>query len=146
MAQLDFVIAEVEREIGYFRWKRNYNRTMALVFICAAAVLSALATVSLGASKMLNRPGLEVVALVATGLATVIGAVAAVMSHRKLWHINNVALAALSKLQWDIQYRVANEQQTIYQSEIDGFYSRFMGIIEEADKSWIATYAIDNKS
>lgn len=143
MRQLDFVIGEVAREIIFFRKKRNYNRTMSLLFICSAAVLSALATVALGASKMVNRPGLEVIALISTGLATVIGGIAAVMSHRKLWHINNVALAALSKLEWDIQFRLANEKQTIYQAEVEDFYTRFIEIIEQADKSWVATYAID---
>ena len=141
MQQLEYVSKQVKREINFFRKKRNYNRAMSLLFVCAAAVLSALATVSLGASKMLNRSWLEVVALVSTGLATVIGAIAALLSHRKLWHINNVALAALSKLQWDIEFRVANEKP-IEESEIAGFYKRFIGIIEDADNSWVDTYAI----
>src|SRR5215213_5188045 len=117
MKQLEYVINKVQEEINFFRKKRNYNRAMSLLFVSAAAVLSALATVSLGASKMLNQPWLEVVALIATGLATVIGAIATLISHRKLWHINNVALAALSKLQWDIEFRIANEKP-IEESEI----------------------------
>src|SRR5260370_41325369 len=115
---------------------------MSLLFVCAAAVLSALATVSLGASKMLNKPWLEVVALVSTGLATVIGAIAALISHRKLWHINNVALAALDKLKWDIEFRLANETP-MQEPEIAGFYARFIEVIDDANNSWIVTYAID---
>jgi len=57
MQQLDYVSSQVERETKFFRKKRNYNRAMSLIFVCAAAVLSALATVSLGAAKMLTDPG-----------------------------------------------------------------------------------------
>src|SRR5260370_32248465 len=56
MPQLEYVCSQIQREIRFFRKKRNYNRAMSLLFVCAAAVLSALATVSLGASKMLNKP------------------------------------------------------------------------------------------
>jgi len=70
MPQLEYVRSQIKREIKFFRQKRNYNRAMSLLFVCAAAVLAALATVSLGASKMLNKAWLEVVALVSSGLAT----------------------------------------------------------------------------
>lgn len=141
MPQLTYVQNQLQGKIAFFKRKRNYNRAMSLLFVCAASVLSGLATVSLGASKMLIRPWLEVVALVSTGLATVTGAIAALISHRKLWHINNVAMAALDKLKWDIEFRLANDKP-ILESETADFYARLTGILEDADNSWIDTYAV----
>jgi len=71
-----------------------------------------------------------------------LGAIAALISHRKLWHINNVALAALDKLKWDIEFRLANDTP-MQEPEIAAFYARFVEVIDHANSSWIATYAID---
>jgi hypothetical protein len=139
--QLDFITQRVADRIDFFRGKRSYNRRVTSVFVVAGASLSAIATVSLGASKMTGAQWLELVALIVSGLATVVGALQALLSHRKLWHINNIASAALSKLQFDIQFRQA-DTQPIDKAEVAKFYERFTTILEEADRDWIETYAV----
>lgn len=141
MSQLEHVIKEVKNSRDFFWGRRNHNRRMTVLFISAASLLSAVATVSLGAAKMVELPWLEVVALVASGLATVAGAIDALLSYRKLWHITNVAMADLDKLQRDIDFRKA-DSKPIEDAEVKEFYARYSRILEEADSSWVSTYSI----
>ena|ERR1700749_5350690 len=141
MNQLEYVTKEVKDSRDFFWGKRNYNRRLTVLFISLASILSAVATVSLGAAKMVGVQGLEVVALVGSGLATVIGAIEALLSHRRLWHINNVAMAGLDKLQRDIDFRKA-DSKPIEDAEVKECYARYGKIIEEADSSWVSTYSI----
>ena len=141
MSQIEYVTEQVNLSRDFFRGKRNYNRRMTTLFIGTASVLSAVATVSLGATKMVGIQWLEVIALVASGLATVIGAIEALFSHRKLWHINNVAMGGLDKLNRDIEFRKANGK-AIDEQEAGGFYARLSEILEEADNSWVSTYSV----
>ena len=77
----------------------------------------------------------------ASGLATIVAALQALLAHRRLWHINNVAMAALDKLQRDLDYR-HTDPSPIQKPEIDEFYDRYDRVIEEADQAWIQTYAV----
>src|SRR5258708_4606669 len=105
--QLAFIVDELEKSLGFFYRKRNYNRIVTSLFIAGGASLSAIATIALGASRMTQVTWLAVVALVASGLATVVVALEALFAHRRLWSINNVALAELEKLKRDLEYRRA---------------------------------------
>src|SRR5258708_2820934 len=108
--QLAFLVGELEKSLGFFNRKRNYTRVVTSFFIAAGASLSAIATIALGASRMTQVTWLAVVALVASGLATVVVALEALFAHRRLWSINNVALAELEKLKRDLEYRRADPQ------------------------------------
>ena len=59
------------------------------------------------------------------------------LSYRKLWHINNVALAGFDHLQRDIDFRLANGEP-VDEDETKAFYSRLTKIIQDADSSWIS--------
>lgn len=61
------------------------------------------------------------------------------LANRKLWHINNTALAALEELQLDLDYR-KTDQQPLTTGEIDAFYQRYKKILSETDKAWVETF------
>lgn len=45
---------------------------------------------------------LAILAMIATGIASILGAWESLFSNRKLWRVNNVALTGLYELQSDI--------------------------------------------
>ena len=81
---------------------------------------------------MTQATWLAVVALIASGLATMVVALEALFAHRRLWSINNIALAELEKLKRDLEYRRA---------DVDQFYGKLSKSLDDADRSWISVYA-----
>jgi hypothetical protein len=139
--KLEYILDKLSQERNAFWRRRNYNRKIAWVYALAAMLLSATSTVVLGMGKIIDIPSLQVVALVASGLATVVAATEAVFSHRKLWHLNNIAMAALDKLDRQLQVRMA-DSKVIISSEIDTFFTRLDEILSDIDQKWVDTYAV----
>src|SRR5260370_24770290 len=102
--QLAFIVDELEKSLGFFYRKRNYNRIVTSLFIAGGASLSAIATITLGASRMTQVTWLAVVALVASGLATVVVALEALFAHRRPWSINNPPMHELQQHNRDPAY------------------------------------------
>jgi hypothetical protein len=60
--------------------------------------LSALATVAIGTFEKLGNRWLPIVAMAATGVASILGAWESLFSNRKLWRVNNAALTGLYEI------------------------------------------------
>lgn len=140
MSKLDHVRQEVDRAREFFTKKRNHNRDRVLWLSVTSVSLSALATVAIGATKMLSFEWLQLVALVATSVATVVGVWESVFAYRKLWSMNNVAMADLDRLKRLIDYRTAADA-TVPDGEADEFFKEFDRIITSVDRAWVDTYA-----
>src|SRR5438067_1858643 len=111
MTKLEHICKETDAQIRFFTTKRNQNRARVLGFGIGSASLSAVATVAIGGTKLLSLEWLPIVALVASAIATVIGVWEAVFAYRRLWSINNVALAGLYKLKRAMDYKLAGDEQ-----------------------------------
>ena len=107
--QLDFIEKRIQEDIAFFTNRRNFNRKMAFRFSLFPAILSTIATFAIGIEDKFDVLLLPVIALVASGIASVLGAWQSLFSNRTLWAANNSTLADLYKLQWDIEYRMADE-------------------------------------
>lgn len=140
MSKLDHVRQEVDRVREFFAKKRNENRTRVLWLSVTSVSLSALATVAIGATKMLSLEWLQLVALIATSAATVVGVWESVFAYRKLWNLNNVAMADLDRLKRTIDYRTSDES-AVSDSEADKFFDEFNRIQTSVDRAWVDTYA-----
>jgi len=133
---LEYIEKRVGSSIGFFNNRRNSNRRWAILLILVPTALSAAATVLIGASEKLalDAKWPLVLAMVASGAATVLGAWKDLFSNRKLWVENNSTLAQLYQLQWDMEYRKENTGVPITQAEVDAFYSRFQKIQDNAEQ------------
>ena len=136
--QLAALEAEIEAKLGFFKSRNNYNRRMALVFTLAPAIMSAVATVSIGVSEKLSVKWFLVIALIASGSATVLGAWEGLFSNRKLWVVAGSAGGDLEALKWDIDYRKKNTAKAITSDEVDAFNDRFKKINQTAESGWRA--------
>src|SRR6267142_1937910 len=96
--QFEYVKEQVDYEIYIYTQRKRFNRKAAFVFAVVPATLSALATVSIGASEKLGNQWLPILAMIATGIASILGAWDSLFSNRKLWRVNNVALTSLYEL------------------------------------------------
>jgi hypothetical protein len=139
MSKLDYVRQEVDRAHAAFWRRRAYNRARVLWLSLASASLSALATVAIGATKMLSLEWLQLVALVATAVATVVGVWESVFAYRKLWSINNVAMADLDRIKRLIDYRTS-ASEGVTEVEVDEFFKQFDQVMTSADRAWVDTY------
>jgi hypothetical protein len=140
MRNLDHVRLKVDQSRRFFTEKRNSNRARVLWLSVTTTTLSAVATVTIGATKMLSLEWLQVVALVATSAATVVGVWESVFAYRKLWNLNNIAMADLDGLKRRIDYRCTSSAP-VTDAEADEFFDEFNRIISVTDKGWIETYA-----
>jgi hypothetical protein len=140
MSKLDHVRQQVDNSRKFFYGKRNENRTRVLWLSVATVSLSAIATVAIGATKMLGQEWLQMVALVATAAATVVGVWETVFAYRKLWNLNNMALADLDRLQRNIDYKTA-DGAPVPDAEVDAFFAEYDRIITSIDQAWVGTYS-----
>ena len=140
--QLDFVEKRIKEDIEFFTNRRNYNRKMAFRFSIFPAILSTIATIAIGVQDKFNLLWLPVVALVASGIASVLGAWQSLFANRTLWATNNSTLADLYKLQWDIEYRKADQDSPIKKEETDAYYERLSRIHDEAEDALQQVYKV----
>ena len=140
MTKLEHIRKEIDVQILFFTKKRNQNRARVLTLGIASASLSAVATVAIGATKLLSLEWLPVVALVASAVATIVGVWEAHFAYRRLWSINNLALAGLHKLKRTLDYRLAGSTQ-IPDVEVDKLFGELDEILTQADSEWVKTYA-----
>lgn len=133
--QLEYVKQQVAHEIGLYTKRKYFNRKAAFLFTVVPATLAALATVFIGASEQLGNDWLPLLAMVATGTASVLGAWEALFANRKLWRVNNVALTDLYELKSDIEYREMGTD-AIAQGETDQYFERLKAIRAEGEKSY----------
>jgi hypothetical protein len=132
--QLDYVEQQIADDIERFTRYKNVNRKAAFRFTILPAALAAFATVAIGAEEKLHMPWLLIVAMIATGIASVLGAWESLYANRKLWHANNVTLAGLSGLKWDIEYRKGDDVAPITKPEIDDYFNRLKAIRNTAEE------------
>ena len=118
------------------RPRKQFNRKAAFLFTVVPATLAALATVFIGASEKLGNDWLPILAMVATGIASILGAWQALFSNRKLWRINNVALTALYELKSDMEYREKAIGTPISQNETDEYFNRLKAVRAEGEESY----------
>jgi hypothetical protein len=134
--QLDYVKEQIKYEIGLYTQRKHFNRRAAIMFTVVPATLAAVATVSIGTSEKLGSKWLPILAMVATGIASVLGAWDSLFSNRKLWHVNNVALTRLYELKVDIEYREKAAATPITQGETDEYFTRLKMIRAEGEQSY----------
>jgi hypothetical protein len=106
------------------------------MFTVVPATLAALATVSIGASEKLGNEWLPILAMFATGVASILGAWESLFSNRKLWRVNNIALTHLYELKSDIEYREKAVDRPIKQEEIDQYFTRLNAVRTEGEQSY----------
>jgi|ERR1043165_730658 hypothetical protein len=134
--QLEYVKQQVDYEIDLYTKRKHYNRKAAFAFTVVPATLAALATVSIGASEKLGNKWLPILAMISTGIASILGAWEALFSNRKLWRINNAALTGLYELKSDIEYREKAADKPITQEETDQYFARLKTIRKEGEQSY----------
>ena len=134
--QLEYVKEQVSTEIGLYTGRRHFNRRAAFLFTIIPATLAALATVCIGTSEILDFTWLAILAMVATGVASILGAWESLFSNQKLWRINNVALTDLYELRSDIEYREKAVEPAMTQEETDQYFERLKAVRAQGEQSY----------
>jgi hypothetical protein len=140
-AQLDYIEQQIGEDLAFFTGRRNFNRKTAFLFTIIPAALSACATVAIGTNEKLDTPWLPILAMVATGIASVIGAWQSLFANRRLWHANNATLASLYDLKWDIEYRKCDSAVPIAKAEVDDYFQRLKTIRNTAEEALKRAYS-----
>jgi hypothetical protein len=142
--QLDFVKQQVEHEIGLYTKRKQFNRKAAFAFTVFPATLAALATVSIGISdKFAGSKWLLIVAMIASGTGSILGAWESLFSNRKLWRVNNVALTSLYEIKSDIEYREKAAAMPITQVETDQYFERLKSVRKEGELGYHQAFGND---
>ena len=138
MNEIDYTKVLLEDQLKFFRKKRNWNRFWALAFIVSSTSLSAIATAAIGISEIFENDIFKVVAISSSGIATVLGVWQGAVNYRKLWHINNVVLARLHKIDRELRRSEVRGELASKAAEIG---EELENAIQDADSSWVETYA-----
>lgn len=136
LPQLQYVKREVDREIASYTARKHYNRRAAFGFTVVPATLAAFATVAIGAADRLEIEWLPLLAMVATGIASILGAWEALFSNRRLWRVNNIALTALYEIKSDIEFREADEGGPISPDETREFFERLKAVRRQGEAGY----------
>jgi hypothetical protein len=134
--QLEYVKQQLEHEIALYTVRKHFNRKAAFAFTVIPATLAAFATVAIGTSEKLGNQWLPILAMVATGIASILGAWESLFANRKLWRVNNVALTGLYEIKSDIEYREKEDHKPITQQETDDFFARLKALRKEGENSY----------
>lgn len=135
-AQLQYVLDELSTEIQRYTRRKHYNRRAAFAFTVVPATLAAFATVAIGAAEKLGLDWLPLLAMVATGIASILGAWEALFSNRRLWRVNNIALAGLHEIKADIEFRKRDTENALSNGEIAAFYERLKGVRQQGEAGY----------
>ena len=135
--QLDYVKQQIDHEIALYTIRKRFNRRAAFAFTVVPATLAAFATVAIGAADKLQVQWLPLLAMVATGVASILGAWEALFSNRKLWRVNNAALTGLYEIKSDIEYRELAQGTPISQDETDAFFSRLKAVRQQGEVGYL---------
>jgi hypothetical protein len=139
--QLDYVEQQIAEDISRFERRRDFNRNAAFRFTIVPAGLTAFATVAIGAEDKLGMPWLSILAMIATGIASVLGAWQSLFANRRLWYANNATLAGLYDLKWDTEYRKRDDSSAIAKPEIDDYFTRLKAIRNAAEEALQRAYS-----
>jgi hypothetical protein len=134
--QLEYIKEQVGYEIGLYTQRKHFNRKAAFAFTVVPATLAAFATICIGASEKLGNRWLPILAMIATGIASVLGAWESLFSNRKLWRVNNIALTKLYELRSDIEYREKETEKPITREETDQYFARLKAVRAEGEESY----------
>ena len=135
--QLEYVKQQIDNEILLYTKRKHFNRRAAFAFTVIPASLAAFATVAIGAADKLQLAWLPVLAMIATGIASVLGAWEALFANRKLWRVNNVALTGLYAVKSDIEFRELDTSRPISSTEVDVFFARLTAVRKEGEASYL---------
>ena len=134
--QIKYIKSQVEYEIKLYTGRKQFNRRAAFLFTLVPASLAALATICIGTSESTGYTWLPIVAMVCTGIASVLGAWESLFANKKLWRVNNVALTGLYLLKSEIEYREHRPGSPIGQDEIDAYFEKLKEIRAEGERSY----------
>lgn len=141
--QLDYTKRQIDHEIELYTQRKHFNRRAALAFTIIPAALAALATILIGAFEKIDNKWLPIFAMIATGIASVLGAWEALFSNRKLWRVNNAALSDLYELKADIEYREKDATRALTQAETDQYFDRLKVIRNQGEQSYLRAVGND---
>ena len=134
--QLEYIKQQLNQEIANYTARKQFNRKAAFAFTIVPATLAAFATVAIGTSEKLGNKWLPILAMVATGVASILGAWESLFANRKLWRVNNIALTGLYEIRSDIEYREKDERSPITQEENDGYFTRLKALRKDSETSY----------
>jgi hypothetical protein len=139
--QFTFIEQQISENIAFFTRRRDFNRKAAFRFTIVPAALAAFATVAIGTEEKLHLQWLPIVAMLATGIASVLGAWQSLFANRQLWRVNNTTLAGLYELRLDMEYRRSDKTSVITKTEIDDYLKRLKTIIGTAEEALQRAYS-----
>ncbi|MDY7092389.1 MAG: DUF4231 domain-containing protein [Acidobacteriota bacterium] len=135
-AQLGYVEEQVNREIDLYTKRKRFNRKAAFLFTVVPATLAALATVFIGASEILDSRWLPILAMVATGAASILSTWEALFANKKLWRVNNRALTDLYELKSDMEYRMKAQDSPLELREADEYFERLKRVRAKGERGY----------
>lgn len=134
--QLEYIKVQINQEIGNYTARKHFNRKAAFAFTIIPATLAAFATVAIGASEKFDNRWLPILAMVATGIASILGAWESLFANRKLWRVNNVALTGLYEIRSDIEYREKDVTSPITQEETNDYFARLKSLRKDGETGY----------
>jgi hypothetical protein len=136
-SQLQYIKQQIDHEIAQYSVRKHFNRRAAFSFTVVPATLAAFATVAIGAADKLKTEWLPLLAMVATGIASILGAWEALFSNRKLWVVNNSALTGLYALKSEIEFRELDQSNPLTKEEVSAFFDQLKRVRQQGEEGYV---------
>jgi len=141
IAPIDFVQAELQKQISRFDQARNYYRNGHFWVMLAMATLSALTTLLISVGQIMQLTWVTLMALATSAGMTIATAWEGYFRNKEMWVQKTDTLNQLYELDMDIRYAKIRHNGPPPQEDVDRFYSRYEDILRAANKAWMGVRA-----
>lgn len=131
---LIFLKEEIKERISGINQSRTYYRKIAFWAYLSITILSALTTIILGLNLKSFEEQLRIIALLLSGLITIISAYNSYFDNKQMWIANNIALNDFYKLNFDIEFAQSNSNIT--ELLIEEYKIEYQNILDRLNSSW----------
>jgi len=143
-ANIDILKKDINLSLENLRKRRRGNKKKAEYVVVASAVISAVTTISIGLSSLVETWSsiFQGIALILSASLTIIATWDGFYNHKRLWLLQADIVNRLQDIKSDIRHLEANGKPN--QQSINDLYSRYKSSFREFNEQWKDLRAEDN--
>lgn len=138
--ELKYLKEQISQRIKGYDIKRLYYRKVSFWAYLSVTILAAISTIILGIKIEELGEAPRIIALIITGLITVISSYNTFFDNKAMWLAFNAALNDLRSLSFEITL-LEEKGESLSDDSIKVFINRYESIVDRLNKTWVAARA-----
>ena len=136
--QLAYLKEQINKRIKGIDSSRIYYRKISFWSYMSISIFAAISTIILGLNLDELGEVPRIIAIIITGIISIISAYNSFFDNRELWIVNNIALNRLYKLRFEMDFD-ERDQNGITQEMLGKYKDSYQSILDDLNKKWSET-------